>query len=69
MESLELNQFWEQVKAELIEEYPMLYVILAAVAVLGGVVDCMLLDRDDGKHGARTPASELVLCFPRFCFT
>lgn len=56
----------DMVKAELIEEYPMLYVILAAVAVLGGVVDCMLLDRDDGKHRSAYSCFAIGLMFSAF---
>ena len=57
----------DMVRAQLIDEYPMLYVILGAVAVLGGVVDCILLDRGDGKHRSAYACSAVGLMLSAFC--
>ena len=57
----------DMIKAELIEEYPMLYAILGALAVLGGVVDCILRDRDDKKHRSAYACCAVGLAFSVFC--
>ncbi len=40
----------DMLKAGLIAEYPMLYVIFGIIGVVGAAADCLLRDRQDGKH-------------------
>lgn len=58
----------DMIKAELIEEYPMLYVILGAVAVIGGAFDCIFRDRDDRKHRSAYASAAVGAMFSAFCF-
>lgn len=57
----------DMVYSELIKEYPMLYIILCAAAVVGAVVDCMCADRTDGKHRCSHTGNAVTLMFSVFC--
>lgn len=57
----------DMVQAGLIKEYPMLYVILCAVAVIGAVVDCICADRADGKHRCSHAGNTVTVMLSVFC--
>lgn len=55
------------IRANLIEEYPMLYVILSIIAFISAVVDCLLLDRRDSRHRSAYAGDAVSLAFVGFC--
>ena len=50
-----------------IYERPMLYIVLAALQVVGNIYECMLLDRSDGKHRAFILANFATALAAGFC--
>ena len=40
------------IKAEYIDEYPLLILLLCIIAFLGGAIECIRRDREDGRHRA-----------------
>ena len=52
---------------QVIEEYPMLYVVLSFVAFISAIADCVLADRADGKHRAAYVGSLVSLAFSAYC--
>ncbi|MBO7310456.1 MAG: hypothetical protein J6U86_03585 [Clostridia bacterium] len=52
---------------QVIEERPMLYIVLSLVAFVSAVVDCILSDRANGKHRAAYAGSVVSLAFSAYC--
>lgn len=56
----------DMVHAGLIKEYPMLYIVLSAVATVGAVTDCVCADRRDGKHRCSHAGNTVSIMFSLF---
>ncbi len=56
----------DMIKSQYIKDYPMLHLLLAIFAFLGGIYECSRMDRVDGKHRAATAANITAVFFSAF---
>lgn len=58
----------DMIRSSLIDEYPMLYAVLAVIAVVGCVAECVARDREDGKKRSAHIGNIVSLMLAAFCF-
>ena len=58
---------FDMIKAERIEEYPLMYVILSAMGVLGAVFETLRRDREDGRCRGAVGGALVSLLTSAFC--
>ncbi len=54
------------IKAQYLKEYPLLFLLLCIIAFIGGVYECVRMDRADGRHRAAWGADIVSLGFAAF---
>ena len=58
----------DMIKSEYIREYPMMYPLLGSLAVIGGIYECVRMDKRDGKHRSAYAGSVVSAFASAFCF-